>query len=138
MPNLKMIRVQSKLDELFNNKIDLADASDDEERKNKYYTRAIAALAIIMRCGIDYDSAAQTITDGYHDMGIDAVYNDTSQKKLFLVPPRPIELGKPKIFVASCGNKATRPKNTAPTVDNLIKILDTYFCVSFPGQTLGI
>ena len=42
MPNLKMIRVQSKLDELFNNKIDLADASDDEERKNKYYTRAIA------------------------------------------------------------------------------------------------
>ena len=85
MPNLKMIRVQSKLDELFNNKIDLADASDDEERKNKYYTRAIAALAIIMRCGIDYDSAAQTITDGYHDMGIDAVYNDTSQKKLFLV-----------------------------------------------------
>lgn len=85
MPNLKMIRVQSKLDELFNNKIDLADASDDDERKNKYYTRAIAALAIIMRCGIDYNSAAQTITDGYHDMGIDAVYNDTSQKKLFLV-----------------------------------------------------
>ena len=80
-----MIRVQSKLDELFKNKIDLTDAQNGEERKNKYYTRSIAALSIIMKCGIDYDSAAQTITDGYHDMGIDAVYNDTTQKKLILV-----------------------------------------------------
>lgn len=80
-----MIRVQSKLDKLFANKIDLTDATNDEERQNKYYTRAIAALAIVMRCGIDYDSAAKTITDGYHDMGIDAVYNDASQKKLILV-----------------------------------------------------
>ena len=39
MPNLKMIRVQSKLDELFVNKIDLSDASNDEDRENKYYTR---------------------------------------------------------------------------------------------------
>lgn len=85
MPNLKMIRVQSKLDELFANKIDLTDAINDEERKNKYYTRAIAALAIVMRCGIDCDSAAKTITDGYHDMGIDAIYNDVAQKKLILV-----------------------------------------------------
>lgn len=85
MPNLKMIRVQSKLDELFTDKIDLTDATNDEDRQNKYNTRAIAALAIVMRCGIDYDSAAKTITDGYHDMGIDAVYNDVSQKKLILV-----------------------------------------------------
>lgn len=85
MPNLKMIRVRSKFDELFENKIDLSDALNDEDRENKYYTRSIAALAIIMRCGIDYESAAQTITDGYHDMGIDAVYNDTAQKKLILV-----------------------------------------------------
>lgn len=85
MQNLKMIRTQSKLDELFTSKIDLTDALNDEECQNKYYTRAIAALAIVMRCGIDYDSATQTITDGYHDMGIDAVYNDASQKKLILV-----------------------------------------------------
>ena len=85
MPNLKMIRVQSKLDELFTDKIDLTDATNDEDRQNKYNTRAIAALAIVMRCGIDYDSAAKTITDGYHDMGIDAIYNDVSQKKLILV-----------------------------------------------------
>ena len=85
MPNLKMIRIQSKLDELFANKIDLTDTTNDEDRQNKYYTRAIAALAVVMQCGIDYDSAAKTITDGYHDMGIDAVYHDVSQKKLILV-----------------------------------------------------
>lgn len=85
MPNLKMIRIQSKLDELFTNMIDLSDAPNDEERQNKYYTRAIAALAVVMRCGIDFDTAAKTITDGYHDIGIDAVYNDSVQKKLILV-----------------------------------------------------
>ena len=85
MPNLKMIRIQSKLDELFKNKIDLTDTTNNEEQSNKYYTRAIAALAIVMQSGIDYDSAAKTITDGYHDMGVDAVYNDASQKKLIFV-----------------------------------------------------
>lgn len=85
MPNLKMLRVQAKLDELFKDKIDLSDVTNPEEKLNKYYSRSIAALAIIMRCAIDCDVAAQSITDGYHDIGIDAVFNDTTQKKLFLV-----------------------------------------------------
>ena len=85
MPNLKMIRIQSKIDELFKDKIDLKDAKNDEDRQNKFYTRSIAALSVVMKCGIDYDAAAQTITDGYHDMGIDAVYNDAAQKKLILI-----------------------------------------------------
>ena len=83
--NLKMLRVKAKLDELFKEKIDLSDCNSIEEKSNKYYTRSIAALAIVMRCGIDYDVAAQSITDGYHDIGIDAVYNDTTQKKLFII-----------------------------------------------------
>lgn len=83
--NLKLIRIQTKLDELFDSKIDLSDITNTDERSNAFYSRSMAALAIVMSCGIDYDLAAQSITDGYHDMGIDAVYNDTSQKKLFLV-----------------------------------------------------
>lgn len=83
--NLKMIRISAKLDELYNGKIDLSDTSNPEDAQNKFYTRSIAALAIVMRCGIEYDIAAQSITDGYHDMGIDAVFNDTTQKKLLLV-----------------------------------------------------
>lgn len=85
MYNLKLLRALPKIQELFKDKIDLSDAKNDTERENKFYTRSLAALAIIMRCGTDYDVAAQSITDGYHDLGIDAVYNDPSQKKLIIV-----------------------------------------------------
>lgn len=85
MPNLKSLRVQAKVDELFKDKIDLSDTTNPDEKENKFYTRSLAALAVVMKCGIEYDVAAQSVTDGYHDMGIDAVYNDTTQKKLILV-----------------------------------------------------
>lgn len=85
MPNLKLLRVQAKVDELFKDKIDLSDTTNPDEKENKFYTRSLAALAVVMRCGIEFDVAAQSVTDGYHDMGIDAVYNDTTQKKLVLV-----------------------------------------------------
>ena len=83
--SFKLLRIQPKLAELFDGKIDLSDAKNPEEKSNKYYTRALAALAIVMRCGVDFDIAAQSITDGFHDIGIDAVFNDTAQKKLVLV-----------------------------------------------------
>ena len=85
MTNLNLMRVQTKLDESFRNMIDLSDVKNPEEQINKFYTRALAAIAIVVRCGIDYDLAAKSITDGYHDMGIDAIYNDSVQKKLVLV-----------------------------------------------------
>lgn len=85
MSNLKLLRVQAKVDELFKDKIDLSDTTNPDEKENKLYTRSLAALAVVMQCEIDYDIAVQSVTDGYHDMGIDAVYNDTTQKKLILV-----------------------------------------------------
>ena len=83
--NLKMLRIKNKIEELFDNLIDISDAKSDEEKINKFLTRAIAALSIVQKCGLDYDLASKNITDGFHDMGIDAVYNDTAQKKLFLI-----------------------------------------------------
>lgn len=83
--NLRMIRVKAKIDEWFQDKIDLSDANNEEEKSNFFYTRALAALSIIIRSGVDFDTAAQSITDGYHDMGIDAVYIDSNQKKMVLV-----------------------------------------------------
>lgn len=83
--NLNVLRIKSKLDEVFEDKIDLEDAKSAEEKENKYYTRAIAALALMMQCGINPDLAVQGITDGFHDIGLDAIYNDAAQKKLVLV-----------------------------------------------------
>lgn len=85
MSNLNLIRVQAKLDDLFCGKIDLSDVENPDEIENKFYTRALAAMAVVMSCGVDYGLAAQSVTDDYHDMGIDAIYNDTVQKKLILV-----------------------------------------------------
>lgn len=82
---LKMVRIQAKLDEMFTGKIALSDVDTSQGVPTEFYTRAIAALAVSMRCGIDDELAAQSVTDGYHDMGIDAVFNDTAQKKLILV-----------------------------------------------------
>lgn len=70
---------------MFRGKIDLSDVKNPDEIENKFYTRALAAMAVVMSCGVDYGLAAQSVTDDYHDMGIDAIYNDTVQKKLILV-----------------------------------------------------
>ena len=48
MPNLKLLRIQAKVDELFKDKIDLSDTANPSEKENKFYTRALAALAVVM------------------------------------------------------------------------------------------
>ena len=78
-----MIRIGAKLKELFSAKINMGDLKDNTE--SHFLTRALAALALMMKCGLDVSASSTHITDGYHDMGIDAIYLDESQKQLFLV-----------------------------------------------------
>lgn len=82
MPNINMIRINSKLEDLYDGKIDVTDHPDEQAL---FYSRALAALAIMVECGVDADVASKSVTDGYHDMGIDAIYCDDMQKKLVLV-----------------------------------------------------
>ncbi len=42
--NLKIIRIQNKIGELFKDMIDLSDVNSQEEKSNKFFSRAIAAL----------------------------------------------------------------------------------------------
>ena len=83
MANINILRIQTRLREMFEGKIDLSDCRDDIN--HHFDTRAIAALALMMKCGLDPSQAGLCITDGYHDLGIDALYLDNSQKKLFVV-----------------------------------------------------
>lgn len=83
--NLKITRIQGKLDVSFQNKIDMSDVKLQINTPPEFYSRSIAALSLIMKCGIDEDVAGKSVTDGYHDMGIDAIYNDSNQKKLIIV-----------------------------------------------------
>ena len=85
MENINIMRTSNRLKEIFQNSIDMSDCKNSGSDNNKYETRALAALALNMKCQLDYNQSAKHITDGYHDMGIDAIYLDVPQKKLFLV-----------------------------------------------------
>lgn len=81
--SINIIRARTKLKELFENKIDMDDFPNDTGYH--FETRAIAALSLMMTTGLDVEQSAIHITDGFHDMGIDAIYLDNTQKELFLV-----------------------------------------------------
>lgn len=74
--NLTMVRIATKLDDLFNEKIDISDVKTSDDDRSTFYSRAIAALSIMIQCGIDETLSGSCVTDGYHDMGIDAVYGN--------------------------------------------------------------
>ena len=69
--NLTMVRIATKLDDLFNEKIDISDVKTSDDDRSTFYSRAIAALSIMIQCGIDETLSGSCVTDGYHDMGID-------------------------------------------------------------------
>lgn len=81
--SINMRRVATKVHELFDGKIDMSDFPNDTS--NHFETRALAAVALMMKTGLEASQASKHITDGYHDMGIDALYLDEVQQKLFVV-----------------------------------------------------
>lgn len=84
MSSLNVKRVSKRLSELYLQFIDLKDVKG-KDKDNHFNTRALAGVALNMKCGLSEEQAAFHITDGYHDLGIDAIYLDETQKTLFLV-----------------------------------------------------
>lgn len=82
MKSLNVQRISKRFREMYDTKIDLSDVGDKD---NHFETRALAAVSIMMKCGLDEMQSASHVTDGYHDMGLDAIYLDETQKTLFLV-----------------------------------------------------
>ena len=83
---LQLRRIETKVDEMLCPIIDISDLNCEEHSKQMHvYSRAIAALAIMKCSDVDADTAAKSITDGFNDLGIDAVFNDADQKRLILV-----------------------------------------------------
>lgn len=89
--NINIRRVKANLKELFEDKIDMRDFPENQSKH--FETRTLAAVALMMMAGIDVLQASIHITDGYHDMGIDAIYLDESQKKLFVIQSKWREKG---------------------------------------------
>lgn len=81
--NINILRISTRFHELFNESIDMKDFPNDQQ--GHFETRALAATVLMIKCGIDPKGASSYITDGYHNMGIDAIYLDDNQRKLFVV-----------------------------------------------------
>ena len=95
MVNIQIRRIEAKLREMYADKIDFSDSPDKIEQLLP--TRTLAAVALMMKCGIDTTTSSSCVTDGYHDMGIDAIYLDEAQKQLFLVQSKWRESGQGSI-----------------------------------------
>ena len=93
--SLKVNRIKAYLDKSFEKIIDLEDIQNkpEVEKKKQFYSRSLAAYALTILCGIDAETAANSITDGYEDQGLDAIFFDTNSKDLWLVQSKFIENG---------------------------------------------
>jgi hypothetical protein len=56
-----------------------------QDKKSVFLSRSLAAYTLIQRARIDRKAAAKTITDGYNDNGIDAIYFDREELLVYIV-----------------------------------------------------
>lgn len=88
--------------------VDLSDVEQvpPDQKESFRLTRSLAAFAVAELGGLDDAPAAQTVTDGPQDNGIDAVYFDSAEHTCFLVQAKwigsgngSVELGEALKFI---------------------------------------
>lgn len=95
MSQIHVTRIAQKILETYGPYIDMADyANESEEKRNSALkSRAVATCAIFSCTDASPQECADSITDGYDDMGIDAIYNDSDSKELYFVQAKWISSG---------------------------------------------
>jgi len=84
--SVQVTRIATKFNEIFSDKIDMSDIEATSDKyANAFQSRCLAAYALVMEAGIDFDIAAASVTDGFHDWGIDSIFKDENSKKLYVV-----------------------------------------------------
>ncbi|MFC9777162.1 AIPR family protein [Paenibacillus chitinolyticus] len=96
MSMLHVNQIKSKVLDLYKEIIDLSDIINaaTEQKNNFLLTRSLAAYALQHSAQIESSLAANAITDGPDDNGIDAVYYDERNKVLYLVQSKWIHNGR--------------------------------------------
>lgn len=115
--NIQVMRIAAKFKEMFCDKIDMSDVDVPEKYENCFNSRCLAAYALMIQCDIDNENAAECVTDGYHDWGIDAVYKDESSKILYVVQAK----------WSNDGNSTIAQGDLLKFVSGIEKILDMDF-----------
>jgi hypothetical protein len=104
---LTIERITHALDKRFSGLIDLSDLrpeSPQEERRSTELSRALAALAIMGLSDADSGVAAASITDGFNDLGLDAIYFESAENTLYVVQSKWHGGGKKTIELGECNN----------------------------------
>ena len=98
MSKLHIGQIKANIEELFHDKVDLSDIADnDPEKETKSLTRYLAAYAIYYLSNCSETDAGLSVTDGYDDGGIDAIYYSEQAEKLFIVQSKWRKDGKGEI-----------------------------------------
>ncbi len=96
VPNIPIMRIRSTLEKRYDGKIDLKDyeGKPAKEMESAFLTRSLSAFALAQLAGINDSLAAACVIDGYDDNGIDAIYYDTTDNKVYIVQSKWMESGK--------------------------------------------
>jgi len=82
------------IDERFGGKIDVSDQNGDAQReKEVFVSRSIAALVLSTYAGVNDLVSAESITDGFDDLGIDGVLYQSEKKILYFIQSKFIKNG---------------------------------------------
>lgn len=86
MSTLYLERIAYALDSNFKDGIDMSDYKGKPEKdlKSAFLSRALAAYCVMALSDCEPKAAGASITDGFHDNGLDAVYFDGDEKVLYL------------------------------------------------------
>jgi hypothetical protein len=111
MSIVQVNQIKARIENQFDGLIDMSDAASkpQAEIEQLLLTRALAAYALTTLASAQSSVAAAHITDGFDDNGIDAVYFDESERRLYLVQSKWVvagtkspELGDVQKFLAGC------------------------------------
>lgn len=104
-PSIKIERTKHALDERFSSLIDLSDlkaSASEQERRSAQLSRGLSALAIMALTKADSQSAVASLTDGYDDLGLDAIYFESAESTLYVVQSKWSEGGTKTIDLGEC------------------------------------
>lgn len=88
-------QIQSSIENNYGSSIDLSDLdASSEQREDVFLSRGLAALAVKILTDIPVEDSASTVTDGYYDNGIDAVYFHSPERVLYIVQAKWRKQGK--------------------------------------------
>lgn len=92
MSVIHLNQIKNKITTLFDGKIDLSDVKSADQH-NHFLTRALAAYSLHYLAQAEVESAAKAITDGFDDNGIDAIYYDARERRLYPVQSKWVHSG---------------------------------------------